>query len=124
MYGCVSLLAISLSFLTKRFEFVLQGIDFTTSLLVQVVEVSLEGVHFSLESGLFLSVNHAALLVFNLAPAHLGLKFELFLMEVLLSLIKLPTHRVDHQLTLFQSRQVACFLFALGKSFLGFPFSF
>ena len=72
MHGSVLQLSISLRFLTELFELILKLFDFTTSLLIQVIEVSLEGIHLTLKTSLFFTVNHTPFLVFDLTSTHLG----------------------------------------------------
>ena len=61
------------------FELISDLLNFTRSLGVEVGIISLQGVHFPLESSLFLPLDHAFFLVFDQASSHLGLKLLLLL---------------------------------------------
>lgn len=76
---CVTFLLEALGRLRSGLEFISDLVEFTSALRVKVGVVTLESVHFALESGLFFSLDQTLFLVFDLAASHHGLQLTLLL---------------------------------------------
>lgn len=101
-------------------KFIVEALDVTFTLALEVCVVALKGVHFAAEARLVLLVKYRPLLVVCCEASLNSVVLELSLVKVFLCLVQLSPLTVDLKVLFFQSNQKSSFLFRLCGGILGF----
>ena len=119
----LSAVSLTLHFVAKLLallKFIVEALDVTFTLALEVCVVALKGVHFAAEARLVLLVKYRPLLVVCCEASLNSVVLELSLVKVFLCLVQLSPLTVDLKVLFFQSNQKSSFLFRLCGGILGF----